>query len=342
MTGSWQQLLEPLVVWDGGWYFTIASHGYTYTPGAQSTIAFFPLYPLIVAAAAWPLGGSPAAVILAGTVVSAVSFCIALVVLHGLAVSMTGSRESARRAITYLAVSPFAFYFTRLYTESLFLLLTVGAVALAHHSRWRLAGLVGALAAATRPNGIVILLPLAIMTCSGWPAMSILVRRLAAVGLVVLGPLAYSAYVWTLTGDPLAWLRAQAHWEYTLWHPPARHLITAAAGIERLGLHDYLFQRGDTPYELLYVMVALGALALTPRVALVCGAGPAAYVLASVLIPLSGNVLLGMGRYVSVLFPLFIALATLTSRRGHEVLLVGSALCMTLLQLLFVGWRPLF
>ncbi len=36
------------VRWDAGWYRQIAAEGYTYTPGQQSTVAYFPGYPLAV------------------------------------------------------------------------------------------------------------------------------------------------------------------------------------------------------------------------------------------------------------------------------------------------------
>jgi hypothetical protein len=338
----WKQFLEPFVVWDGGWYFTIASTGYHYTPGTQSTIAFFPVYPLLVRAVAWPFGSSPEAIIIAGIAVSWVSFAAALVLLHRLTVQLTGSLEGARRAVMYLAVFPFSFYFTRLYTESLFLLLTVGSVTLALRSRWVLAGIVGALAGATRANGIVIALPLIIMACADRPAASVLARRLSALAFVSVGPLAYSVYIFGLTGDPFAWLRVQEHWGYSLWHAPTQHLVTIATDLERLGLFDYLVQGGDRPYELLYAIVALSALALVPRVARLCGTGLAVYVLVGVLIPLSGNMLVGMGRYTSVLFPLFIALATMKSRGLHELVLVTSSLLLAVLFVFFVCWQPLY
>ena len=338
----WKPFFEPFVVWDGGWYFTIASAGYHYTPGMQSPVAFFPLYPLLVRIVAWPFGSSPEATLAAGIAVSCASFVAALVLLHRLTVQITGSVETARRAVMYLAVFPFSFYFTRVYTESLFLLLTLSAMALALRSRWASAALAGALAAATRPNGIVIAVPLLIVAFADRPRAAVLVRRLAALALVSLGPLAYSAYVFRLTGDPLTWLRVQEHWGYSLWHVPTQHLVTIATAVEQMGLYNYLLQGGDAPYELLYAIVAAAALALVPRVASVCGAGLAAYVLASILIPLSGSSLVGTGRYVSVLFPLFIAAATLKSRRVHELLLVVSSLVHAVLLVLFVRWQPLY
>jgi hypothetical protein len=42
---------------DSGWYYVIASNGYSYTPGHQSPIAFFPAFPLVVRGAGHLLGG---------------------------------------------------------------------------------------------------------------------------------------------------------------------------------------------------------------------------------------------------------------------------------------------
>src|SRR5947199_1053148 len=34
--------------WDAGWYLEIAQNGYSFTPGKQSDVAFFPLYPNLI------------------------------------------------------------------------------------------------------------------------------------------------------------------------------------------------------------------------------------------------------------------------------------------------------
>src|SRR5215210_6696521 len=44
--------LQGWAEWDSGWYSAIAQGGYGYIPGHQSTIAFFPSYPLLMRAVA--------------------------------------------------------------------------------------------------------------------------------------------------------------------------------------------------------------------------------------------------------------------------------------------------
>src|ERR1700733_3918867 len=42
------QLWNLLFHWDALWYARIVAHGYEYTPGAQSSVAFFPLLPIAI------------------------------------------------------------------------------------------------------------------------------------------------------------------------------------------------------------------------------------------------------------------------------------------------------
>src|SRR6478672_9366237 len=45
--------LDAWYAFDSDWYFQIASNGYSYTPGQQSSVAFFPTFPLAVRAVSW-------------------------------------------------------------------------------------------------------------------------------------------------------------------------------------------------------------------------------------------------------------------------------------------------
>ena len=131
----------------------IARDGYDQTP----TAAFFPLYPLLAP-------GPRRARSLVAVAVSTVCFFAALVALHALTRIELGV-EAARWTVLALAFSPMAFFFSALYSESLFLALSVGAVLAARCDRWAWAGVLGALAAATRTTGVLVLVALALL---GW------------------------------------------------------------------------------------------------------------------------------------------------------------------------------
>jgi len=333
---------ETFAAWDSGWYFDIAQRGYYWSPSGQSSIAFFPLYPMLMRALAWPFGAGDRALWIAGITLSYSCLFLGLAVLHRLTAKTFGDRETARRTLLYIAVFPFANFFTQVYTESLFLLTSVSAVAAAVAARWGWAGLFGALAALTRPNGILIALPLGLLALAGRPRLAELMRHAAALALVPLGFGAFCAYASRLTGDPLAWLHAQAQWGYTVGNRPWVELMRLLDGLERQGLYGYFFSDPLAPYYFLHGMVALAFVALTPSVFTRVGPALGAYVAVSLYLPLSGNALEGIGRYAATLFPVFMLLGTITSRRMHEAILIGSALVLSLLTSLFAGFYPIY
>jgi hypothetical protein len=333
---------ETFAAWDSGWYFDIARRGYYWNASGQSSIAFFPLYPMLMRALAWPFGGSDRALWTAGIVLSYSSLFLGLAVLHRLTAKTFGNRETARRTLLYIAVFPFAYFFTQVYTESLFLLTSVSAVAAAVGSRWGWAGFFGALAALTRPNGILVAVPLGLLALAGRPRPAELMRRATALALVPLGFGAFCAFAFRLTGDPLGWLRAQAQWGYTVGNRPWVELMRLLDGLEKQGLYGYFFSDPLAPYYFLHGMVALAFVALTPSVFTRVGPALGAYVAVSLYLPLTGNALEGIGRYAATLFPVFMLLGTITSRRVHEAILIGSALVLSLLTSLFAGFYPIY
>jgi hypothetical protein len=336
------KLAETFAAWDSGWYFDIAQRGYYWNPSGQSSLAFFPLYPLLMRVLAWPFGGGDRALWIAGIALSYACLLLGLTVLHRLTATTFGDRETARRTVLYVAVFPFAYFFTEVYTESLFLLASVSAVAAAVASRWGGAGLLGALAALTRPNGVLIAVPLALLALSGRPRFAELARRAAAIALVPLAFGAFCAFAYRLSGDPLGWLHAQAHWGYTVGNRPWVELMHLLDGLEKHGLYGYLFSDPLAPYYFLHGMAALAFVALTPSIFTRMGPALGAYVAVSLYVPLSGNALEGIGRYAATLFPAFMLLGTITSRRVHEAILIGGALVLSLLNSLFAGFYPVY
>lgn len=147
-------LAAPAVRWDSIHYLAIAEHGYA----AAGNAPFFPLYPLLIRALGYLLGSDP----LAGIAISTVSFAVALVLLHRLTELELGHR-AADVTVLLVALAPLSFFFTAVYTESLFLALSIGAVYAARRERWALAATLGGLAAVTRVTGVLLVLPLAVM-----------------------------------------------------------------------------------------------------------------------------------------------------------------------------------
>jgi len=333
---------ETFAAFDSGWYLDIAARGYYFRPDGESSIAFFPLYPVLMRAVAWPFGGTYAAVWAAGIGVSCVAFALALLALHRFTHRVCGDREAAGRTVLYVAVFPFSLFFTSIYAESVFFLTSVIAVSRAYDDRWWSAGAWGALATLTRPNGILIGLPLALVALRGQPALGKLTVRFTPLLALPLALSAYCAYVFTLSGDPLAWLSAQQHWGYSLGGVPWRPLQNLVGQLVEHGLYGYFLLTDIRPYHFFHGATALVFLGLTPAVFRHLGAALGAYVLVCLLVPLSSGDLSGIGRYAAVLFPAFMLMGTAQSPRLHDAILVSAALFLALFVILFVTQHPIY
>ena len=336
------KFLEIFAAWDSGWYFDIARRGYYWSADGQSSIAFFPLYPMLIRLGAWPFGGTERALWLSAIGVSSVAYLLALIALHRFTARVFDDRETARRTVLYVAIFPFALFFTRVYAESVFLLTSILAVSAAYDRRWTGAGVWGAMTTLARPNGILIGVPLLLLALRDAPPPRTLARRAALLSPVPLALAGFCAFAYTLSGDPLAWLHAEAQWGYSLGHPPWELLLSLLGRILKHGAYDYFFVSPMAPFRLFHGLAALAFLALTPAVFKRLGPAMGSYVLISLLVPLSSNALEGIGRYAAVLFPVFMVLGALRSRRLHEALLIVGALLRSLLVCLFVTLRPIY
>jgi hypothetical protein len=337
------KFVEVFAAWDSGWYWDIAMRGYYLRTDAQSSIAFFPLYPILMRVAAAPFGGSASATWIAGVVVAFSAELFALIAIHRFAERIFGSRQVARRTVLYITVFPWSLFMGRVYSESVFLLTSVLALSRAYDRRWAQAGIWGALATLTRPNGMLIAVPLAILACRDKPSLRHVIARAAALAPIPLAFAGFCAYVFVLTGDPFGWMTAQLHWGYSLGHPPWQQLQRVTAAFIDNGAYDYFFTSDIAAVELLQAATALVFLALTPLVFRRLGAAMGTYVLTSLLLPLSSNTLEGLGRYASVLFPAFFVIAAMaTTAWMHEAIVILSLVLRTLLVCLFVTWQPIY
>jgi hypothetical protein len=156
-------LAAPAARWDSAWYLVIAHYGYRPELGSYTSArdAFFPLYPLGLHA----LSDIGLQAVLAGVLFSLAAFAVALYCLHRLTTlelagsGRLGSADIAGLTVLVTALAPMAFYFSAVYSESLYLALSVGLFLCARRGRWAWAGVLGMLAVATRSTGLVLALP---------------------------------------------------------------------------------------------------------------------------------------------------------------------------------------
>jgi hypothetical protein len=301
-------LAAPAAAWDSVWYLAIADGGYADPQRA----AFFPLYPLLVRGGGWLVGSS----LVAGALVSAACFMVALVVLHELTRLELGA-GAARWTVLALAWSPMSFFFSAVYSEALFLAVSVGALLAARRERWWLAGTLCALGAATRSAGVVLVVPLALMMLEQRPRA----RDALALALVPAGLGAYMAGLALAGHDAFAPFHAQDVWFRTFAGPFGGvwdGLVAGWQGARQLlsgqREHVYFTASGGDPFLAARMnLMLLAALALA--VPALVGAfrrlplAYAAYALAALALPLSYPVgpqpLMSLPRFELVLFPLW-------------------------------------
>jgi Dolichyl-phosphate-mannose-protein mannosyltransferase len=173
------------VRWDATGYITLAAHGYTTT---ASTV-LFPLYPLLLRAGSVVVG-SP---VIAGVLISLVAFTVGLALVHRIASEELGSR-TADATVLLLAFSPFSFVFSAVYTESLLLALSAGALYLARRDRFVLACVAAAAATLTHVQGILLVVPLAVMYWKSCGRPRSLRRLLPGALVLTLQPLALAGF----------------------------------------------------------------------------------------------------------------------------------------------------
>jgi hypothetical protein len=190
--------LHELANWDGLWYRTLANHGYPdYVSYAQTTLGFFPLFPLTIWAVEQPLllitsHDAIWCATVAGALISAAGGLVATVLVHRLAEGWW-NREVARRATILFIVFPGAVVFSMVYSEGLLLPLAAGCIYALERRRWVLAGVLAGFATAVQPVGLA-LVPVYFLGASS-----------ATAAVVARHPPQLAAPLLSLSGWPRSW-----------------------------------------------------------------------------------------------------------------------------------------
>ena len=345
--------------------------------GDQQSIVFFPAGPIVMRVAGRLIGASSTDYMLyvwGGTLASLGAFLWALTYLFRFARDVLEDEDQAGLSVWLLATYPFALWFGTPYTESLFLLGAVGAF---YHARrgelWK-SGAWGLLVGLSRPNGCFLSLPLAILalepylpawlaggrrarardersvTGNGDAAAAAstavaerrawrpLVTRIAAAAMPGVGMLIYSAYIWQLTTDPLAWAKGHVAWGRS--YQGLSILVTERyAWLENVGLYRYTSEASNDLLQLMgAVFVLVAAWPVARRIGLACSV----FILINMLPPLAAGGLLSAGRFSSVLFPAFVWLASALPASQRSAWLATFMALQALNAILFFTWREMF
>lgn len=325
-------LLDGWARWDAAHYVALARFGYSEAnPSIDGGFGFFPLFSLLMRAlvevAFFPV--TDGALAIAGIIVANAAFLAAVALVARWSAAAFGD-AAARTTVVLLCCSPFAFFFSAAYSESLFLLLAVGALMLARRERWVLAALVAGLASATRLVGIA-LLPAILLLAIRRRASLRDMLAIAAIGGH--GLIAFSLYQVWRAGSPTAYFAAQANWGG--WHEHVRVWAERFAGDPRGAL------AGDPRNLIILLNLAMLvlALALLPRVWR--RLDPATALFTTLLVVGQGAMTwVSLGRYLLPAIGITLVAGQWLSARPsagwlRDAAIVGGAMTMTILAVLF-------
>lgn len=344
-------LLDLPARWDTGWYLSIAMEGYRFDPNAradlQQNIAFFPAYPMAVRYLSAVFGHQP---LWTGVAISLVAFFLALGYFLRLARDELRDDAAAATAVMLLAAYPFAVFFSAAYTEALFLLTVVAAVYHFRHGQLGRAAAWGFACGLTRPNGAFLSIALGLMAVApmwnaarsrpipppaGWLPIG---QRLLSAAAPGFGMLAYSAFIYQLTGNPFKWTLQNVAWGRVY-----RSLDTLVSDrvdfVANNGLYNYVSTQA---IDLFYLSGVVFMLAVVWPVYRRFGLPYAVLLLVNLLPPMAAGGMLSMGRVTAVLFPAFLWLGGAIPERHRTAWIAAFACLQGFVAVMFFTWRPLY
>jgi Gpi18-like mannosyltransferase len=316
--------------WDAEHYLGIAKNGYSGTE-----FAFFPLYPALIKI----VGSFTGSDLVAGLIISNAASFLGLLYLYKL-IEHEYNRHVAQRATFYVSIFPTAIFFSAVYSEALFLFLTVASFYYVRERRWVMAGVFGYFAALTRSEGILLAAPLfiewAIAAKEGgreffryW--VDDVVKPLLGLALVPLGIVTYMAYLWVVTGDPLKFSHVQAHWgrHFALPWDSIGNSITKLSHAHTQTVANQSLELAFTTLMVVALFLGLRRLRLSYSI----------YMALSILVPMSTSSLMSMPRFALVLFPMFALFGLWGGRQPFNNAYVAFSLpLLGLFTVLFADW----
>jgi hypothetical protein len=321
------------VRWDAGWYLGIVRFGYEYIPGQSTSVAFFPLFPLLIGIFDRVLPGGD---VLAALVVVHLALAMALVYVFQ-TVRLDFGDKVAWRTLVFLLMFPTAFFFSAVYTESLLLLGIAGALYHARRGQWWRAAGFGVIASATKIVGVLMPIPLALELWRQRGASRRDPWPLLAVAASSLGTFAYFGYLHWKFGSFRVFFHTESEWHRDVLSPVFLMGIKRVLGDTSALIYyppnstalNSLFLILDT--TLLIVFLVAGFI-VWRRIRPSYGA----LIISMALVPALSGSPQSLNRYVVVLFPAFILLGLIRSEPVRQAILIVFTFGLAITTYLFV------
>ena len=321
----WERLTEP---GDAPRYLDIALNGYVREGENAINLVFYPLYPLLTRGFSYLTGSLP----LAGLLLSHLCYAGAVVGFYEL-LRLDRPHEQAFFGALLFILYPFSMFVLGVYSESLFLLLSVFCLYAVRKRRFPAAGALGLLAALTRVQGMLLLIPALaeiLLACFGREKRKLRLSD-AFVLLIPVGFLIYLAINRHLYRNPFQFLVFE---EGEPWYQTTKWL--------GVNLQTQWAQISDSPQLAVIIYIPQIVLYFVTMAALVFGL----YRGEPLPLLIYGGAYLGFtylsgwmisgGRYMLCCVPFFSSLSLIRGRAGRLALLTVSALLFTVYNMAFL------
>jgi Gpi18-like mannosyltransferase len=318
-TQSWN-LLDLHSRWDSNWYRGIAENGYAYQGPAQlSNIVFFPVYPLLARFISFFVGGN---FLLAAWLLSIAALLGACIFLYKL-VKENHPDIDPVAPIVFLLIFPTAFFFNAIYTESLFLFLSIAVFYYCFKGNFWLAGIFAFFAALTRVTGVLLFAPL-LMEYYQSRKGRLMSKDALALLLAPLGTALFFLYHYISLGDFFAFFKVEEAWGRAFQFNPEHFNVLTPAALANFSLDGFF---------VIVIIILILLVAKRLRISY------AVYMALTIAAALSTGTFMSIGRYAAVLFPMYIFAASIKSQYTKYAWVFVSVLLLALNITLFVHFH---
>lgn len=299
---------------DGEHYISIARRGYQ-----NLTYFYFPLYPILIRMLNYFNN-----LVLTGVILSNFFLVSAVVGFYKL-LKLDYNNEVVNKSLLLMIFFPASFYFGAVYTESLFLMLTIWCFYFARKKLWLRVGMLGLLACLTRVVGLAIFPAILFEFYLNYSRTKVKERRiyqLLYILLIPTGIFIYMYYLFIKTGDPLDFMNSvglfgdqrSAHW---VFYPQVlyRYIFKIFPNYNWNYFPGIFTTISEFLISIIFGFLAIASIYKT-RISY------AIYFLLAYMIPTLAGSFSSMSRYAIVLFPAYIIMARLIDNKLNLKLLL--------------------
>ncbi|MEA3344376.1 MAG: mannosyltransferase family protein [Patescibacteria group bacterium] len=308
--------------WDSSWYLDIAENGYSmeYNEWGLHNIVFFPIYPFLIKIASFLTMGN---FVLAGWILSILFLLLALFYLFKL-VKEFHQEINPYAPVILLLIFPTAFFLNTIYTESLFLFLSLATFYYGLKKKFVFAGIFGLLASLTRVTGVLLFIPIIweYFKTYNFKLKSICSLRILPIFLIPIGTFSFFLYHYFKFGNFFLFFEIEKNWGRTFSIQEKHFELFSNPAIANLILDAFFIL-------FVLIIIYLGFKKLRTSYSL--------YMLSSVAVALSTGTFMSIGRYILVLFPIYILLSSIKNQYLRQAWVFVSILLLALYTILFVS-----